>query len=136
MAESSQHLDLVKTVRNTVCKREDVVSSLVEAEDHEENVVVHFSTPEGYRPDVYYNDEDLLIIGEAKTPSDLFSSHSEAQFDSYLKYLQGEANIKKVFLYVGVPWTEFKRAKNRFRKIKPSSVDIMVVCDLGYTEGV
>ena len=98
MAESSQHSDLVKIVRDTIRKREDVISSLVVAEDHEENTVVHFSTPEGYRPDAYYNDERLLIIGEAKTPSDLLSSHSEAQFESYLRYLQKEANNKKEFL--------------------------------------
>ena len=96
MSESPQHLILVKKIRDAIRDRNDVVPSLVIAEDHEENTIT-FQTDEGYRPDVYYYDNNLLLLGEAKTSNDLFNGHSNAQFDSYLCYLD---RVSELFSYL------------------------------------
>lgn len=134
MSESPQHLKLVEKIRDAVRQRDDVTSVLVSAEDHKENTTT-FLTPEGFRPDVYYYDGKLLILGEAKTSNDLLSRHSDAQFNSYLNLLQTAAkNSLKAILYIGIPWEEFRWTKNHFKKIKPASVDIIIVSDFGLEE--
>ena len=136
MSESRQHLELVEKIRDVVRMRNDTAPTLVIAEDHKENTIT-FSTPEGFRPDVYYCDNALLILGEAKTSNDLSNWHSDAQFESYLKFLQVASNApKKAILYVGVPWADFRWAKNHFKKIKPASVEIVIINDFGYAEEV
>ena len=131
MSESPQHLGLVKKIRDAIRERDNITPSLVAAEDHEENTIT-FNTPEGFRPDVYYNDNRLLILGEAKTTNDLSNWHSDAQFDSYFKYLKAaSSDFSKVILYVGVPWADFKWAQNHFKKIKPDSVDVIIINDFG-----
>ena len=136
MSESPQHLRLVEKIRDTIRERDGVSPILVSAEDHKENTIT-FSTPEGFRPDVYYSDNSLLILGEAKTSNDLSNWHSDAQFDSYLKYLQAATKDSlKAVLYVGIPWADFKWAKNHFRKISPGSIEVIIVNDFGYKERV
>ena len=136
MGESKIHADLVKRIRNIVQNRKDVVSSLVIADDHETVPVVP-STPEGFIPDVYYNDYNLVVLGEAKSSNDLSNPHSDAQFKSYLKYLNSMSKVaSKVALYVGVPWENYPQAKNHFKKIKPDSVDIFIVTNSGQGEKI
>lgn len=136
MSESPQHLRLVKKIRDTIRNRDDVIPSLVQAEDHEEKTTT-ISMPEGYRPDVYYFDNTNVIIGEAKTTADLLNWHSEAQFKSYFKYLQAlSSDTLKATLYVGVPWGDFRWAKNHFKKNKPDLVKVIIVNDFGYEEEV
>lgn len=136
MGESKKHADLVKRIRNIVQNREGVVPSLVIAEDHE-TVPVAPLTPEGYRPDVYYNDYNSIILGEAKTSNDLSNPHSDAQFASYLKYLDSMSKVaSEVALYVGIPWKNYAQVKNHFKKIKPDSVDIFIVTDFGPEEKI
>ena len=38
-----------------------------------------------YRPDLYYNHDGKLIIGEAKTDDDFNRPHSVAQYESYME---------------------------------------------------
>ena len=105
MAESPQHLNLVKKIRDAVRECEGVTPSLVTAEDHEENTTT-FLTNEGYRPDVYYCDNTMIILGEAKTSNDLSNGHSNAQFNSYFKYLKTMASpTVKVILYIVTVFT-------------------------------
>lgn len=136
MSESPQHLRLVEKIRDTIRERDGVTPILVSAEDHQENTIT-FSTPEGFRPDVYYCDNEYLILGEAKTSGDLSNWHSDAQFDSYFKYLQAAAKDSlKTILYVGVPWADFIWAKNHFKKLKPVTVGVVIVNDFGHKEEV
>lgn len=136
MSESPQHLRLVEKIRDTIRKRDGVTPVLVSAEDHKENTIT-FLTLEGFRPDVYYSDNNLLILGEAKTSNDLSNWHSDAQFASYLKYLQAATKDSlKAVLYVGIPWADFKWARNHFRKISPNSVEVIIVNDFGYKEKI
>lgn len=136
MSESPQHLRLVEKIRDAVCELDGVVPELVFAEDHKENTTT-FLTPEGFRPDVCYCDNRLLILGEAKTSGDLSNWHSDAQFDSYFNYLQAATKDSlKAVLYVGVPWADFRWAKNHFKKLKPVSVSVVIINDFGYKEEV
>lgn len=136
MSESSQHLNLVRRIRDAIRNHDGITPSLVIAEDHEENTIT-FSTAEGYRPDVYYSDNSSLILGEAKTSIDLLNRHSAAQFDSYLKHLATMARtLSSVALYVGIPWADVPWARNYFRKIKPDSVSIMIITDFGREEEI
>lgn len=136
MGESKKHVDLVKRIRNIVQSRKDVVPSLVITDNHETTSTVPL-TPEGFRPDVYYNDYKLIILGEAKTSNDLSNPHSDAQFASYLKYLNSMSKVaSKVALYVGVPWENYPQAKNHLKRIKPDSVDIFIVTDFGQGEKI
>ena len=136
MSESPQHLRLVEKIRDTIRKHDNIAAALVSAEDHKENTIT-IVTPEGFRPDVYYCDNNLLIFGEAKTSRDLSNGHSNAQFNSYLKYLRAATNVSlKATLYVGVPWTDFRWAKNHFKKIKPDTVGVVIVNDFGHEEEI
>ena len=129
MSESPQHLKLVRIIRDAIRSRNDIVPSLVEAEDHEGGTTT-ISMPEGYRPDVYYNDGVNIILGEAKISDDLSNMHSEAQFKSYFKYLNSmSSNSVKATLYVGIPWADFAWANNYFRKIKPKNVSVIIIND-------
>lgn len=136
MSESPQHLRLVEKIRDTIRKRNDVISTLVLAEDHRENTTT-FLTDEGFRPDLYYMDNNLIILGEAKTSNDLHNRHSHAQFDSYIKHLQTAANDSmRAVLYIGVPWEDFRWAKRHFQKIKNNSIEVIIVNDFGYEEKI
>lgn len=136
MGESKKHVDLVKRIQNVVQNRKDVVPSLVITDNHETISTVPLM-PEGFRPDVYYDDCNLIIIGEAKTSNDLFNPHSNAQFESYLKYLDSMSKAtSKVALYVGVPWKNYVQVKNHFKKLKPASVDIFIITDFGSGEKI
>jgi hypothetical protein len=85
-------------------------------------------TIEGYRPDIYYFFEDLLIIGEAKTADDVERQHSRAQYEAYMKEC---ANFHgKAVLIIAVPWMEHAAANNIVRNLKkkiPGSYTIKIL---------
>lgn len=136
MSESPQHLRLVEKIRDIIRKRNDVTPTLVLAEDHRENTTT-FLTDEGFHPDLYYVDNNLIILGEAKTSNDLCNRHSYAQFDSYIKHLQTATNDSmKAVLYIGVPWADFRWTKRYFQKIKHTSIEVIIVNDFGYEEKI
>lgn len=116
MSESLQHQQLVKKIIDeTINLVGEENKSLIAAD-----VVDGFSLPpltsEGFRPDVYYCYQDILIIGEAKTSSDIERMHSKEQYESYIRkcYLhQGNA----IFI-VAVPWMDHATIHNILVKIK------------------
>lgn len=73
-------------------------------------------TAEGFRPDVYYQYGDILIIGEAKTSDDVGRLHSRLQYESYIKkcsLFQGKA-----YFIASVFWADKAELHNILRKIK------------------
>lgn len=116
MSESLQHQQLVKQIIDetvNIVGKEN--KSLITAD-----VADGFSLPpltsEGFRPDVYYLYQKTLIIGEAKTSSDIERLHSREQYESYIRKCflhQGEA----IFL-VAVPWMDHATIHNILAKIK------------------
>ena len=73
-------------------------------------------TAEGYRSDVYFQFENLLVIGEAKTSNDVENKRSRAQYASYLKEcsrFHGQA-----FFIMVVPLLEQSSANNILKNLK------------------
>ena len=73
-------------------------------------------TAEGFRPDVYYQYGDLLIIGEAKTSDDVGRLHSRQQYDSYIRkcsLFEGKA-----YFIAAVYWADKAQLHNILRPIK------------------
>lgn len=85
--ESKKHHNLVKMILNYSGKISGVESKLIQSDIFEINGNVT-KMKEGYIPDIYYNFNNIVIIGEAKTSKDIDCQHSMLQFDSYIKFLR------------------------------------------------
>lgn len=73
---------------------------------------------DGFRPDIYYEYNNNLIIGEAKTSNDISREHSINQYRSYLKTCQ-HYHGKAKFI-IAVPYLDYAEANNIVKKIKKS----------------
>lgn len=132
MSESLQHQQLVKQIIDEAINIVGIKNkSLIESD-----AVDGFSLPpltsEGFRPDVYYCYENMLIIGEAKTSSDIEQLHSREQYKSYIRKCSlypGEA-----ILIVAVPWTDHATMHNiliKIRKKHPGQYSIKILDGIG-----
>lgn len=132
MSESLLHQQLVQQIiaetKNIVGKEK---ASLI-ATDAVDSVVLPPLTEEGFRPDVYYHYNDILIIGEAKTSADIERLHSREQYESYIKKCslhQGRA----VFI-IAVPWMDHATINNilcKIRKRYPGDYMIKILDGIG-----
>ena len=116
MAESFQHQQLVRLLRSDALKLIPSGCEGLIQQDTPDSLSLPAKTIEGFRPDIYYCFEDLLIIGEAKTADDVERRHSRAQYEAYLKEcakFQGKA-----FLIIAVPWLERATANNIVQNLK------------------
>ena len=89
-----------------------------------------FSIGEGYRPDVLYQTDELIIIGEAKTEWDLETNHSRMQLRSYFEYSL-YSNLPVVIL-LAVPWVCKASANNMMMNFKRSisnKVEVKIIID-------
>lgn len=113
--ESKMHMNLVSVAM-------DYIQSIIPKEKH--SLIQYDSTGEiscirligGYIPDIYYNFQGLMVIGEAKTADDFSREHSKLQFEAYFnecKIYKGET-----ILVIVVPWNIVPAAKNYFRRIR------------------
>jgi hypothetical protein len=116
VTESIQHQLLVKKLFKAFL---DVVPSdcrgLIQ-KDCSESRSLPPPTSQGYRPDMYYCFNRLLIIGEAKTGKDVSRQHSRNQYEAYIKEclcFQGRA-----YLFLAVPWLEEAEANNILRSFR------------------
>ena len=85
-----------------------------------------------YIPDIYYNFNNLLIIGEAKTLNDFERLHSREQFESYLTMC--EMHLGKSVVVVSVPWQIVSTAKNYFKRLireKNYTTEVIIINELG-----
>ena len=136
MAESQNHMDLVKNVQK-------YVESIVPDDMHG---LIQCDSPTAYRPpkviggfipDVFFWYNDLLIIGEAKTLNDFDNRHCKAQLEAYYKEcakFYGEA-----ILVISVPWQLVFSVKNYFKNLKrlyPSNFSIVVINELEWREKI
>jgi len=116
MSESIAHIKLVKDLKKMVM---DVIPSdnwcLIQ-EDTPESLNLPPLIEERFRPDIYYQFENLLVIGEAKTGYDVSRKHSRAQYDSYLRECAKFSG--NAFLFLSVPWLEEAEASNIIRLLK------------------
>ena len=128
MSESGTHKKLVELIIEYVKKRvgQDYVC-FIESDISDDRPLPEL-TSEGFRPDVVYDYDGLMIIGEAKTSDDVIREHSLAQYASYLKrcaLYQGKAEY-----VMAVPWTEHATANNILKKMKkdiPGDYEVRVI---------
>lgn len=135
MAESLQHINLVKNIYNYAINVIPMDYSKLIMIDSPESCLKPSRTSEGFVPDLYYCHNELLLIGEAKTSDDFDRPHSISQYMSYLKECACfEGNSLMV---IAVPWTEYITAKNLIRRIKKHNefeVEIIVINNNGKME--
>ena len=116
MPESIQHQQLVEQIKKEF---ESIIASDYRCFvccDSATSAYLPPKTNDGYRPDVYYQYEDFLLIGEAKTSKDVEKRHSREQYETYVKEcasFHGQA-----FLFLAVPWAEHATAHNILWKLK------------------
>lgn len=132
MSESAQHLQLVNLL---IGKMKEMISKdhwCLICSDSLGTMCIPPQTQEGYRPDVYYCFEKLMIIGEAKTSDDVERMHSRAQYEAYIK--KCSVHNGEAWLLLAVPWTERATALNILQKLKkkhPGDYMIRVYEDIG-----
>ena len=132
MSESAQHLQLVNLIIDKVVDMVGDTNRCFIMSDAADGYALSPLTEEGYRPDVYYQYENLLIIGEAKTSDDVSRIHSKMQYESYLKQCS-LFNGTAVFL-AAVPWTEHAAIHNILRKLRqkcPGTYEVRIIDGIG-----
>lgn len=132
MSESAQHLQLVNLIIDEVVSMVGKTNRCFIMSDVADGYALSPLMEEGYRPDVYYQYHNILLIGEAKTGDDVARMHSKLQYESYLKkcsLFRGKA----VFL-VAVPWTEHATIHNILRKLRqkyPGTYEVRIIDGIG-----
>ena len=132
MSESAQHLQLVNCIIDEVVNIVGEANKCFIMSDVADGYALSPLMEEGYRPDVYYQYQNILLIGEAKTSDDVARVHSKLQYESYLKkcsLFRGTA----VFL-AAVPWTEHATIHNILRKLRqkyPGAYEVRIIDGIG-----
>lgn len=132
MSESLKHQQLVDLILKKIVLMVGKENAALIAVDSDNGSELPPLTIDGYRPDVYYCFNGVLIIGEAKTSKDAEKLHSRSQYESYIKkcrLFQGDAT-----LIIAVPWTERITIYNltqRLKKLYPGDYSIKVIDELG-----
>ena len=132
MSESAQHLQLVNLIIDEVVGMVGEVNRCFIMSDATDGYALAPLMEEGYRPDVYYQYQNRLIIGEAKTSDDVARVQSQMQYESYLKKCS-LFNGRAVFL-AAVPWTEHATIHNILRKLRlkyPGIYEVRIIDGIG-----
>ena len=130
--ESKKHHTLVKKIYEYVSSLDFIENKLIQTDIFEISGNVT-RMPEGYVPDLFYNHNDSIIIGEAKTDDDLERDHSLHQYESYFNYIQEKSKKGCSCTFVmAVPWEAVKAAIRICKKYSDSSnVKIVIINELG-----
>lgn len=132
MSESAQHLQLVNLIIDEVVGMIGETNKCFIMSDAADGYALSPLMGDGYRPDVYYQYQNKLIIGEAKTSNDVARIHSKSQYESYLK----ECSLfggNAVFV-VAVPWTEHASIHNILKKLQrkyPGTYEVRIIDGIG-----
>ena len=116
MSESAQHQKLVMEIIEYVEALVGKDKKCFISSDVADGMSISPLTAEGFRPDVYYQYGDLLIIGEAKTSDDVGRLHSRQQYDSYIRkcsLFEGKA-----YFIAAVYWMDKAQLHNILQPIK------------------
>lgn len=128
-------MDLVKLAYEWICESVPDNYRPFVAIDSPESV--QSNDVNGFIPDVYYDFNNTMYIGEAKTLKDFDRNHSRQQYDAYLKRCEkydGDAH-----LVISVPWQLLNTAKNYFRlyKIKNNcTTQVIIITDMKTTSEI
>ena len=116
MGESKQHQRLVELLIENISSRVGKDYMCFIESDAADCFALPQLTQEGYRPDVMFQYDGVLIIGEAKTSDDIDREHSIRQYESYIKkcaLFDGRATF-----LLAVPWDYTPVANNIVRRIQ------------------
>ena len=116
MSESAQHQKLVKTIIEYVETIVGKDKKCFITSDAADGMNISPLTAEGFRPDVFYQYDDVLIVGEAKTSNEVDRRHSKLQYESYIKkcaLFEGQA-----YFIASVYWMDKAQLHNILRKIR------------------
>ena len=128
MGESKDHQQLVEILVEYVKDSVGVDLCCFIQSDASDEYTISPQTDEGFRPDVFFEYNGRLIIGEAKTENDISRRHSIEQYYSYLKkcaQYHGKAEY-----VMAVPWMGQAEANNIIKKISkefPGDYEIKVL---------
>lgn len=129
--ESQAHINLVNRamayVRKVVPKEEHILIHNDSSGNNSEVRVLG-----NYVPDVYYCNNDFMIIGEAKTIEDFDRKHSRDQYDAYIEECQVFEG--RSCIVIAIPWQLTMTAKNYFKRIKQKrnlNIPIVIIDELG-----
>lgn len=115
MSESANHKKLVELIINHIGKEVgDDYICLIESDISDDHPLPQL-TEEGFRPDVVFEFNGKMIIGEAKTSNDILREHSLRQYASYLRkcsLYNGSAEF-----VIAVPLMDYATAYNIVHKI-------------------
>lgn len=132
MSESAQHQQLANMIIDKVIDIVGKDNQCFIMSDMADGYELSPLMAEGYRPDVYYQYKNTLIIGEAKTSKDVPLIHSRLQYESYIKKCSLFSGNS--ILIVAVPWTEHAMIHNILRKLKlkyPGNYKIQILDGMG-----
>lgn len=128
MSESVQHQRLVNDIIKYVELFVGQDRKCFIASDAADATMLSPITAEGFRPDVFYQYKDIMIIGEAKTSNDVGKVHSKLQYESYIKkcsLFNGDA-----YFIAAVYWADkaqLHNILNRIRKKYPGNYKITIL---------
>lgn len=129
--ESQMHINLVKIARDYIQYiKPDIKPEFIITDSSGTNSSARIGG--NFIPDIYYNYQDVLIIGEAKTTADFERSHSLKQYDAYIR--ECEIYPGESILVLAIPWELMPTAKNMFRRRKEKeklALKIIIINDIG-----
>jgi len=121
MAESELHQQLVLLIRDWAKKNlNDQDFFLLQTDSPESNRPPNLKN---CIPDVWVESENIILIGEAKTPSDYLRGHSIGQYESYLKYLHNKSNGQLVF---SCNWRVIKSFRNTIKSLTSKNNIVLI----------
>jgi calcineurin-like phosphoesterase family protein len=133
MAESITHINYVKTIHEYVLKNfAECINNYNVLVDLPDSCSKPNKMQEGYVPDLYFENEKILIIGEAKTTKDFEREHTYNQLDSYM--MKCHKFKEKAYLIICVPWEHYITAINYCNsKIRKNdlNLNVIVMNDIG-----
>ncbi len=114
MSESEQHRTLVKMISDYITNQFEVDECLIQVDGVDKGLMLN-----KHRPDLLYETDSLVIIGEAKIGSDIYNNHTESQFKEYLKWCDIKAKYGcNTWIIYGVPSDYAKTVKNYLNLIR------------------
>lgn len=132
MPESSKHMMFVDKLLDEAKRIVPTEYHVLICSDKPDSTEKPPRTKDGFVPDLYYNHNNLLIIGEAKTAEDVDRFHSKSQYQSYFEEaLRYEG---KAILIFASPWYAITSIKNTIKQLNrknASSVEARFLTEIG-----
>lgn len=135
MPESTEHMKFVNLLIDEAKKIVPSNFHVFIFADKPDFRQVTYQTKDNFIPDLYYNHNDLLIIGEAKSSKDVSRLHSTQQYKSY--YQEALKFRGRSILLFAVPWFakgEIKNIIKKYNKENRAHIETRVICEVGRAE--